>query len=129
MGIRRSTIQDRRELREVLTRELLPSDPSTTALQEFSLTWFKTRSMEPPAAEQLERLIRTTSRDFESCLLHQMAAGLTAETKAHIDRLLNIPDDSNDTAVTDEDESSHSLRWLKGHSGHVSLKSILYQSA
>ena len=81
--------------------------------------------MEPPAAEQLERLIRTTSRDFESCLLHQMAAGLTAETKAHIDRLLNIPDDSNDTAVTDEDESSHSLRWLKGHSGHVSLKSIL----
>ena len=125
LGIRRSTIQDRRELREVLTRELLPCDPSTTALQEFSLTWFKTRSMEPPAAEQLERLIRTTSRDFESCLLHQMAAGLTAETKAHIDRLLNIPDDSNETAVTDEDESSHSLRWLKGHSGHVSLKSIL----
>jgi hypothetical protein len=51
---------------------------------------------------------------------------MTAETKASIDRLLNIPDDNNDTEVSDDtDEASQSLTWLKGHSGNVSLKNIL----
>ena len=128
LGIHRSTKRDRQALSATLKTDLLPNNPSFAVLQEFALAWFKTRFIEPPASEQLERLIRTTSRDFESHLLHQITAGMTVETKASIDRLLNIPDDNNDNEVSvsdDTDEASQSLTWLKGQSGNVSLKSIL----
>jgi hypothetical protein len=75
LGIHRSTKRDRQALSATLKTDLLPNNPSFAVLQEFALAWFKTRLIEPPASEQLERFIRTTSRDFESHLLHQITAG------------------------------------------------------
>ena len=128
LGIRRSTKQDRHELREVLNRELLPQAPSITAIQEFALDWFRKSHIEPPAPEQLERFIRTTNREFEAQLLHQISTGLTQENKTQIDHLLNMPDDDNRETSSQEADKElmyQNLTWLKAHAGSANLNSIL----
>lgn len=124
MGVRRANEKDRIEFASVLRAEILPSDPTPNALQDFAIHWFRNRHIEPPGSVRLERLIRSTTHAYETDLLNRIAKGLSLNSKAMIDGLLSVAED-DDTGNAALSSTFSGVCWLKDDTGKVGLERIL----
>jgi hypothetical protein len=124
LGIRRANKNDKSEFAKVLLTDMLPSDPTFNALQDYAIHWFRNRCIEPPGSARLERLIRSTTHTFETDLFNRIAKGLNPNTKKLIDGLLNVAEDDADGSAALSNTFS-SVSWLKDDTGKVGLDRIL----
>lgn len=124
LGIRRANKNDKSEFAKVLLADMLPSDPTFIALQDYAIHWFKNRRIEPPGSVRLERLIRSTIHTFEADLFNRINKGLNPNTKALIDGLLSVAEDDVDGSAALSNTFS-SVIWLKDDTGKVGLDRIL----
>jgi TnpA family transposase len=124
LGIRRANKNDKSEFANVLLTDMLPSDPTFNALQDYAIHWFRNRHIEPPGSVRLERLIRSTTHTFETDLINRIDKGLNSNTKKLIDGLLNVAEDDADGSAALSNTFS-SVSWLKDDTGKVGLDRIL----
>ena len=124
LGIRRANKNDKSEFANVLLTDMLPSDPTFNALQDYAIHWFRNRHIEPPGSVRLERLIRSTTHTFETDLINRIDKGLNSNTKKLIDGLLNVAEDDADGSSALSNTLS-SVSWLKDDTGKVGLDRIL----
>lgn len=124
LGIRRANKNDKFEFGKALLTDMLPSDPTFNALQDYAIHWFRNRHIEPPGSARLERLIRSTTHKFETDLFNRIAKGLNPNTKKLIDGLLNVAEDDADGSSALSNTFS-SVSWLKDDTGKVGLDRIL----
>ncbi|NOU21607.1 MAG: Tn3 family transposase [Methyloglobulus sp.] len=124
LGIRRANEKDRIEFASVLRAEILPSDPTPNALQDFAIHWFRNRRIEPPGSVRLERLIRSTTHAYETDLFNRIAKGLSPKTKSLMDGLLSVAEDEGVESLGLNGTFS-GVSWLKDDTGKVGLDRIL----
>jgi len=124
LEIRRANKNDKSEFAKALLTDMLPSDPTFNALQDYAIHWFRNRRIEPPGSARLERLIRSTTHTFETDLFNRIAKGLNPNTKKLIDGLLNVAEDDADGSSALSNTFS-SVSWLKDDTGKVGLDRIL----
>lgn len=124
LGIRRANKNDKSEFAKALLTDMLPSDPTFNALQDYAVHWFRNCHIEPPGSARLERLIRSTTHTFETDLFNRIAKGLNPNTKKLIDDLLNVAEDDADGNAALSNTFS-SVSWLKDDTGKVGLDRVL----
>ncbi|EDX83090.1 hypothetical protein S7335_268 [Synechococcus sp. PCC 7335] len=122
LGIRPMRQSDQQELKRWLIEEILPLGLSFEALKAQAYGQLRQLKIEPPTAKGLERLIRSAARLHERSFCKQIAAQLSAKTRASINALLN-------TESPLEDENSQfrqsQLSYLKTDPGRLGLNSLL----
>ncbi|MEO0887656.1 MAG: Tn3 family transposase [Cyanobacteria bacterium J06634_6] len=122
LGFVPMTQSDQQQLKRWLIDEILPLGLSFEALKAQASGQLRKLKIEPPAAKELERLIRSAARLHERSFCKQIAAQLSAKTRTRINALLN-------TESPLEDENSQfrqsQLSYLKTDPGRLGLKSLL----
>jgi Domain of unknown function (DUF4158) len=118
LGIQRLQAAQRKEFKNWLRGEVLPSSPSLAQMKELAGEWFQKHRLEPLSEISLERLLRSEAHRYDVVLADSIASALSEKTKAALELLLQTPD-------TDSDESLLGFSALKADPGRVSLKSVL----
>lgn len=124
LGFRRATGADLHQLVLWLCDNVLPFDPQIRHGKDIALDWFRTRHLEPPASDHLDRVIRSAAHGYETRQHATIHARLSMHNKAAIDRLLA----SEETDLEDErSEKSTTISFsdLKSDPGSANLDSLL----
>jgi len=129
-GLRSASPEDLQHLRTWLIDEIIPSDWQADQIREFAIEWFARQSLAPIASEHLKRLIRSAIGGFETGLCQRIAGLLTSETKASIDALLLVEDDTShrdesSAPLVAAGETDCGLLHLKADPGRIGLESVL----
>ena len=124
MGFREATRADTEILASWLVENVLNTEHRLDALKEAVLTHCRTLRIEPPAAEQIRRLIRSALQDHEARFCSMIFEKLDMPTLERLDELLQplkmeTPDEqqpTNDWSV---------WQTIKSEPGKAGLESVL----
>ena len=125
-NFRVATVQDSALMSDWLIKEVLPHEQKFELLVSSVYQRWRELQVEPPTSGRIERLIRSAISQYESDFCHHTFSGLSKETLAEIDILLNTEDSDN----TEEKQDSLKLKtsdfaFLKTDPGPVGLESFL----
>lgn len=90
-GFREATVEDSDDLANWLSHHVLTHEPNPGRIQELALGRLRELKIEPPTAERLDRLIRSTVRTFEDDFSQSLFDRLSPETKERLGSLLEPP--------------------------------------
>lgn len=122
LGFRAVTRQDEQDLRKWLLEYLLPHGYQFEQLKDLVYQRLRDARIEPPAPEQVERLIHAATYTFEENFCTSTLAQLSLETCAKIDALLSTVD----SPLQERPQSKQSdFSNLKTDPGRTSLDTIL----
>ncbi len=113
LGIRRMTATDKRDLVAWLIWEICPSGIPVAAAIERAWVWCREQGILSPVTQELDRLIRSARRDFETDLLTRIAVSLDPATISKMEDSLAEP------------PKEISFETLKADPGPASLESVL----
>ena len=127
LGFRPATRADLQQLDQWLCDEVLPFDPQARHGCDVALDWCRTKGIEPPALDHLERVIRSAVHGYEISLQEAIDTRLTPRSKAAIDRLLVGDELDLDGNRADETSSADCVTFaeLKTNPGRPSLDNLL----
>lgn len=100
---------------------ILHEDHSEQRLALLIYDHLRDRSIEPPTAKQIQRLIRSALRQFEDNLFQQVTARLPDKAQLALDALL-------DTADPEDEYRRSDVAELKLDAGKLGVKSILRET-
>ena len=112
LGIRRMAAADKRDLTAWLVWDVCPNGVSAEEAIEQAYGWCRDRGVLSPVAKELDRLVRSARRDFETDLLERVAASLAPGTVSYMEASL-------------ASSGSDGFDGLKADPGPVSLESVL----
>ncbi len=115
LGICRVSIPDKQAFTAWLVGDIFPRGASVEEATELALDWFQQAKVECPAEKELDRLVRSAYRQFESNFYQQIAATLSTESKQLIDQSLGHA----------EEEHVVDFNTLKTDPGRIGLNSVL----
>jgi TnpA family transposase len=124
LGFRPTTGKDLQQLNQWLCSDVLPFDPPARHGRDLALDWCRTHRLEPPARDELDRVIRSAVRRYETRQHSAIQARLSANSKAAIDRLLAGEEPDPDEPRSDK-VTTISFSHLKTDPGKASLDSLL----
>lgn len=113
------TKSDGDRLKTFLVKKVVLRETSRDTVREDALAWYRERRIEPPTRARLDRLIGSAINEYETALFKGIAAALSTETKAKIDRLLAPRGDNDEPLLSD----------LKASPGRPGVKTIKKQIA
>jgi hypothetical protein len=116
LGIRYFDASARQELSAWLGREVCPSGVPFGEMIEQAQRWCRDRGVRSPVPHELERLVRSIRRDFETVLFARIAASLAPETIKLMEDSLAKPAEPT------------GFDGLKAHPGPIGLESVLIAS-
>ena len=127
---RTATISDSEEISNWLIDKILPNSQRFEPLLQFTYQKFRELQIEPPTPKQVERLIRSNIRQYETSFCHQTYSKLTAKNIEQIDILLTIEELDNTEQASSEKPhpgklKASDLAFLKTDPGPVGLGSFL----
>jgi hypothetical protein len=131
LGFRRTTEADATHLLAWLRREMLPQDPDEAHVQDYALSWYRERRIEPPTSASLRRSIRAALHGYETDFYATMQAKLPPATQHALDALL----DPAPAPATEERTPEHAdaepipFNVLKADPGRVGVASVLKEAA
>lgn len=130
-GFREVQVSDAEELADWLTEQALIYELKFEQLKLAALTHLRDLKIEPPTISRLERIIRSALRSFEDKFFRSISEQLSSQSKAQIDKLLNLAVSSLLTnEVSDEYTSSKvetlETTWaeLKTDPGRIGVESF-----
>lgn len=129
LGIRRAHQPDKVALVTWLKEEILPAAPTFEHLLEQAYDWFANQKIEPPSDIQLQRLLHSTNKAFETTLFMRISALLTPESKASIDEFFDTQDDAAEDKKIVSSGELHGLSWIGADPGRVSLDTAQQEMA
>ncbi|MBV8883348.1 MAG: Tn3 family transposase [Chroococcidiopsidaceae cyanobacterium CP_BM_RX_35] len=122
LGFRAVTRQDEQDLRKWLLEYLLPHGYRFEQLKDLVYQRLRDARIEPPAPEQVERLIHAATYTFEETFCTSTLAQLSPETCIKIDALLS----TTGSPLEERPQSKQSdFSNLKTDPGRISLDTIL----
>ena len=124
LGFRPHTGSDIQRLSESLVSDVLPFDPQARHGREIALDWFRAQRLEPPANDQLERVIRSTVHRHEAGLQEAIYSRLSTGSKAAIDRMLASEDSAAVDDTTNTAEAASTFAQLKADLGKSSRDNL-----
>lgn len=119
LGVRLSSKADIARLSAWLTEFILPLNPQAVHGSELVTDWCQEQLIERPAAEHLERIIRSAVHQFETKQQNTIFTGLSLHSKVAINHLLSA-EESGNARVNDVKFSG-----LKADPGRPSLENVL----
>lgn len=120
LGFREASIADQKALTAWLAEHVLPSDRNFERLKVSAYERCRASRIEPPAPEQLDRLLRSALHSHESRSCDEIGARLSSEIRARLDAIL-LP--AGDGAEKGGDEITV-IQLLRTEPGRPSLESI-----
>lgn len=95
LGFHEATLSEQKSLKTWLEKQVLAYDLKTDSLIIAAKTHLRSLSIEPPTAEQLEKLVRSTIHQFEEKLFKSLSQKLPVTTRKKLDKLLFPSSDDN----------------------------------
>jgi len=89
-GFREIQVSDAEELTNWLTEQALIYELKFEQLKLAALIHLRELKIEPPTISRLERIIRSALRSFEDLFFQSISEQLSSQSKAQIDKLLNL---------------------------------------
>lgn len=89
-GFREIQVSDAEELANWLTEQALIYELKFEQLKLAALIHLRELKIEPPTISRLERIIRSALRNFEERFFQSISQQLSSQSKAQIDKLLNL---------------------------------------
>ena len=109
-----------------LKAEIIPNEQRIEPITEFVYQRFRELQIEPPTAQRIERLVRSSIHQHETDFCHQTFSKLTTENIEQIDILLTTEDPNNpeEKQIPGKIKASD-FAFLKTDPGAVGLSSFL----
>ena len=120
-GFRECTVEDVRALQAWLVENVAEADPRHEVVRDQLLDRCRKGRVEPPSEGRVERIVRGAVRGAQTALCERIAARLSAEAIARIERLLAAEDDDSDG----DGQARDVLALVKAAPGNVSLETML----
>jgi len=120
-GFRECTVEDVRALQAWLVENVAEADPRHEVVRDQLLDRCRKGRVEPPSEGRVERIVRGAVRGAQTALCERIAARLSAEAIARIERLLAAEDDDGDG----DGQARDVLALVKAAPGNVSLETML----
>lgn len=108
LGYRKSTLADSKDLITWLIKHVLPDAPTLAQCYEKAYQFFHAHKLEPFAAKELRRYIRSATHRFEKQLFLHVFTQLSSSIKGSIEDLLK--DDIAEFDQEDEVKTSSEIR-------------------
>jgi hypothetical protein len=118
LGFRECTVADGEKLTDWLAGDYAQKERRYELVKDALLAECRARSLEPPAPDRVDRIVRSGLHQAERLLAERIAARLPAEVAARLRALVAVSDgeDGEDLGV---------LTLIKASAGNVSLASML----
>jgi TnpA family transposase len=123
-GFREATTQDAHDLSAWLCQRVLPYGQTVDHLQAALFQELRTRKVEPPTPDRVDRLIRSAIHTYEEQFCTAVLQQLSAESRERLDAFLASQPREDET----EDQATQGraiLHELKADAGRVGLESVL----
>lgn len=124
LDFRPATGTDIQRLSDSLVSDVLPFDPQARHGRDIALDWFRAQRLEPPANDQLERVIRSTVHRYEAGVQEAIYSRLSVVSKAAIDRMLASDDSAAVGDTTNTTEAASTFAQLKADLGKSSRDNL-----
>ncbi len=126
-GFRTATISDSEAISKWLIEKILPNEQRFEPVQSLIYQRFRELHIEPITPKQIERLIKSTIRQYEADFCQQTLNKLTPENIQQLDLLLSTEETEDDESI---EQSSKKIKmsdfaFLKTDPGAVGLESFL----
>jgi len=119
LGFRQCTVGDAEKLTDWLASDYAQKERRYELVKDALLAECRARSIEPPTADRVERIVRSGLHQAEKVLAERIAGRLPADARVRLQALVAVPD-------ADVDEADPSvLALIKASAGKVSLSSML----
>jgi TnpA family transposase len=123
LGFRESTLADHKLLQDWLLANILDQEQRMDVLKDVMLTQCRTWKIEPPATEQIRRLIRSALQEHEAQFCARVIRQLDDQTIESLDELL----EPIKPEMPDEETTNNWSIWqsIKSEPGKVGLACVL----
>jgi hypothetical protein len=120
-GFREATIEDAQELTNWLRDHAVVEGRNRKQLAEALELECRQRSLEPPAPDRVDRIVRAAVRAYEERFYHETYGRLSTLSRERLDAILRPPEGDGD----DEEASTRAvINMLRSDPGRVGVKSI-----
>ncbi len=120
-GFREATIEDAQELTNWLRDHAIVESRNRDHLTEVLELECRRRSLEPPAPDRVDRIVRGAVRAHEERFYNETYARLSTLSRTRLDAILRPPEEDGD----DEEASTRAvINTLRSDPGRIGVKSI-----
>ncbi|MGH8808131.1 MAG: DUF4158 domain-containing protein, partial [Noviherbaspirillum sp.] len=129
-GVRRASVEDGQRLIAWLIKEALPHGHQLDRLTDAALGWYREQRLDAPAADFLDRLVRSAVHAHEDAFFSTVSHSLTESSKQAIDALLAaaqaVPEARPENVPV---PGTITFNDLKADPGRAGLESVLAEIA
>lgn len=126
-GFRKATIRDSEKLIEWLMEKVFPQAPKRSEYIEYAYEYFQAQKIEPFTSNELERYIQSAHSKYEEQLFNTLYDGLSDETIALMNIILNDEFDSGENEDQAENYSEIKFKHLKRDIPGAKLKHVEFE--
>lgn len=124
MGFRESTSEDMEQIKLWLQTKILPQEMQIDRIREHVLHHLRQQQLIPPTHDQLERNIKSATRQYEEHISNTIFMQLSEHSKSQLDAFIRT---WSRTELLEENETILSFRELVSDPGRIGLDSLLQE--